>query len=307
MDVLSNLCGRRGGPLAFRLFIPVRLPYKVSMTETHQAGIHRVGIVGCGNIGGQLARSISAYFKDRLRLMVVCDRHEEQAQRLANELSPHPDVLPLESVPLHCDLVIEAASPQACKDLVPRALEMGRDVMILSVGGLAEIYDQVYQLARSKNAHIYVPSGAIAGIDGLQAAMTGGVTSVRLTTRKPVESLLAAPYIQEKQLDLKNLTTDTVIFEGSAREAVKAFPFNVNVAATLSLAGLGFDKTQVRVVTGPGINRNVHEIEVEGAFGRLTARTENIPSPENPKTSYLTLLSACAMLNEILDPVQIGT
>jgi aspartate dehydrogenase len=269
--------------------------------------IRRVGIIGCGAIGSQLARSISSYFKDRLRLMVLCDRNTEIAQRLSNELDPHPDVLPIDSVPLHCDLVIEAASQEACQQVVPRAIEMGRDVMLLSVGGLVDIYDQVYELAKSKKAHLYVPSGAIAGIDGLQAAMTGGVTSVRLTTRKPVASLLAAPYIQEKQIDLKNLTGETVVFEGTAREAVKAFPFNVNVAATLSLAGLGFDCTQVRLVTGPAITRNIHEIEIEGSFGKLTTRTENIPSPDNPKTSYLTLLSACAMLNEILNPVQIGT
>ncbi|MDD2710960.1 MAG: aspartate dehydrogenase [Verrucomicrobiae bacterium] len=269
--------------------------------------LKRVGIVGCGAIGSQLAHSIQMYFKDRVRLIVLCDRHTERAQTLSNELNPHPDVLPLESVPFHCDLVIECASPAACQQIVPKALEMGRDVMALSVGGLVEIYEQVYELAKKKNARLYVPSGAIAGIDGLQAAMTSEVTSVCLTTRKPAASLVEAPYVKEKNLDLSNLTKETVVFDGTAREAVKAFPFNVNVAATLSLAGVGFDKTRVRLLTGPNITCNIHEVEIVGAFGRMTCRTENVPSPANPKTSYLTLLSTCAMLNEILCPVQLGT
>ncbi len=269
--------------------------------------IKRIGIVGCGAIGGQLARSISSYFKDRARLMVLCDLDESKAQALSNEIESHPDVLPMDSAPFHCDLIIEAANQQVCRALVPRALGMGRDVMVMSVGGLLEIYEEVFALARSKDVKIYIPSGAIAGIDGLEAAMTGGVTSVRLTTRKPPGALDGAPYVVEKNLRLAEFTEETVIFEGTAREAVRAFPQNVNVAATLSLAGLGPDQTRVRIMTGPGITTNTHEIEVEGAFGRMVTRVENLPSPQNPKTSHLAVLSACAMLNEIMNPVKIGT
>ncbi len=269
--------------------------------------VKRIGVVGCGAIGAQLARSITSYFKDRARLIALCDLDARRAQALSNELDPHPDVLPMESMPFHCDLIVEAASQQTCRVLVPKALEMGRDVMVMSVGGLVEIYEEAFALARSKNVNLYIPSGAIAGIDGLEAAMTGGVTSVRLTTRKPSGSLDGAPYIVEKGLRLAELTGDTVIFEGTAREAIKGFPLNVNVAATLSFAGLGFDATTVRIITGPGITTNTHEVEVEGAFGKMLTRVENVPSPQNPKTSYLAVLSACAMLNEILNPVKIGT
>jgi len=170
-----------------------------------------------------------------------------------------------------------------------------------------DIYEEAFAMARSKNANLYIPSGAIAGIDGLEAAMIGGVTSVRLTSRKPPESLADSPYVREKGLRLSEFTGETLLFEGSAREAVKAFPFNINVAATLSFAGLGLDQTQVRIITGPGTTMNIHEIEVEGVFGRMVTRTENIPSPQNPKTSFLAVLSACALLNEILNPVKIGT
>ena len=137
--------------------------------------------------------------------------------------------------------------------------------------------------------------------------MTGGLTSVRLTTTKPPAALEGAPYIIEKGLRLAEFTGETVIFEGTARDAIRGFPQNVNVAVTVSFAALGLDQTQVRVITGPGITTNSHELVVEGAFGRMVTRTENVPSPQNPKTSYLAVLSACAMLNEILNPVKVGT
>ncbi|MCC7518421.1 MAG: aspartate dehydrogenase [Verrucomicrobiae bacterium] len=271
------------------------------------AELKRIGIVGCGAIGGQLARSIVRFFQDRARLMVLCDLDERKARAIADELAPVPEVLPMESVPVHCDLIIEAANGKVVRNLVPKALDMGRDVIVMSVGGLVEIYEEAFALARRKNANLWIPSGAVAGIDGLEAAMTGGVTSVCLTTRKPPAALEGAPYLAEKGLCPDGLAEETVIFEGSARDAIRGFPQNVNVAATVSFAGLGLDQTRVRVVTGPGISTNSHELEVEGAFGRMTTRTDNVPSPQNPKTSYLAVLSACAMLNEILNPVKVGT
>ncbi len=269
--------------------------------------LKRIGIVGCGSIGGQLARSISSYFKDRTRLMVICDQDNQKAMALSNELNPHPDVLPLDSIPLHCDLVIEAASPETCRELVPKALNMGRDIMVLSASGLVDIYDKAFNLAKAKQARLYVPSGPITGIDGLEAAMTGGVRSVRLTMRKPSAVLGDAPHVQSKKLQLSSLTAETVIFEGSAREAIKGFPHHIHAAATLSFAGLGLDQTQVRILTGPEIAMHIYDVEIEGAFGRLAVRSENVPSPQNPNHSYLSLLSACALLNEILSPVQLGT
>ncbi len=171
--------------------------------------LKRIGIIGCGAIGAQLARSISAYFKDRARLMVLCDLVNSKAQSLSNEIQPHPDVLPMDSVPFHCDLIIEAANHGVCREIVPKALEMGRDVMVISAGGLTDIYEEVFALAKKKDAHIYIPSGAIVGIDGLEAAMTGGVTSVCLTTRKPMETLKDAPYVIEKNLRFAEFTGET--------------------------------------------------------------------------------------------------
>ena len=207
------------------------------------------------------------------------------------------------------DLVVESASQSAVSFIVPQALEAGCDVMILSVGALAdkELREKLFELARKNNCKLYFPSGAVVGIDGLNSASSAGISSVTLTTRKPPSGLAGAPHIAALGIDLGKIEKETLLFEGPASEAVKAFPANVNVAATISLAGIGFEKTVVRVIADPSLSRNVHEIAVEGEFGKFTTRVENLPSPENPKTSYLAALSAISTLKKVLNPVQIGT
>lgn len=207
------------------------------------------------------------------------------------------------------DLVVESASQSAVSFIVPQALEAGCDVMILSVGALAdkELREKLFELARKNNCKLYFPSGAVVGIDGLNSASSAGISSVTLTTRKPPSGLAGAPHIAALGIDLGKIEKETLLFEGPASEAVKAFPANVNVAATISLAGIGFEKTVVRVIADPSLSRNVHEIAVEGEFGKFTTRVENRPSPENPKTSYLAALSAISTLKKVLNPVQIGT
>jgi len=130
---------------------------------------------------------------------------------------------------------------------------------------------------------------------------------VVLTTSKPPAGLAGAPFVAENQIDLDEIKERTVLFEGTAQEAVKAFPANINVAASLSLAGIGPQRTQVRIIADPELSANVHQIEVIGKFGKLTTRTENLPSPSNPKTSYLAALSAVATLKSITEAAKIGT
>jgi aspartate dehydrogenase len=182
-------------------------------------------------------------------------------------------------------------------------------MMIMSIGALADekLWEQIKSLALEHNCKVYLPSGAIVGLDGLKSASIGGINSVMLTTRKPPSGLQGAPYIERQGIDLSSLKRATVIFEGCAEDAVKGFPANVNVAATLSLAGIGAKRTKIRIIADPAISRNVHEIHVEGEFGRFETRAENIPSPSNPRTSYLAALSAVATLKKIAEPVQIGT
>lgn len=207
------------------------------------------------------------------------------------------------------DLVIESASQNAVRLIVPQALEAGRDVMVLSVGALAdeELRERIFRLAKQNNSKLYFPSGAVVGIDGINSASAAEISSVTLTTRKPPSGLAGAPYVVCKGIELEKIVKETVLFEGPASEAVKAFPANVNVAATISLAGIGFKRTKVIIIADPALSINVHEITVEGKFGNFFTRVENLPSPENPKTSYLAALSAISTLKKILNQVKIGT
>jgi aspartate dehydrogenase len=162
-------------------------------------------------------------------------------------------------------------------------------------------------VAKRHGKRLYVPSGAIAGLDAIKGAMLGRVFKVTLTTRKSPRALEGAPYVVKKGIDLGALKEPTTIFSGSAEEAVPAFPANINVAAALSLAGIGADKTLVRIIADPACDKNIHEIEVEGDFGRLVTRMENVPSPHNPKTSYMAALSAIGLLQRITASLVVGT
>lgn len=264
----------------------------------------RVGIVGCGAIGKELGRLINSRIPE-VNLTAIADIDKEKAKKLAEILPLHPQILSLEELIDRVDLVIECASSSASAAITEQTLTQGKDILVLSVGGLLG-QENLFQLAREKNCRIYLPSGALAGLDGVKAAAAGRIDSVTLTTRKSPAGLKGAPYLLRKGIDLDALTEEKVIFQGSAEEAVKSFPRNINVAATLSLAGIGAIRTRVRIVADPRISRNVHEIEVKGEFGRLISRTENLPSPSNPKTSFLAILSALATLKTIVSPYQIG-
>jgi len=170
----------------------------------------------------------------------------------------------------------------------------------MSVGGLLE-HPELFEQAKQKDVHIRVPSGAICGLDGIRSAMEAGLHRVVLSTRKPIRGLVGAPYLVEKGIDVERFTEPTEVFSGTALEAVKAFPQNVNVAGALSFAGIGPHETQVRIIADPNATANVHEIVAEGAFGRLTTITENLPSPRNAKSSYLASLSACAELRAVAE------
>ena len=205
-----------------------------------------------------------------------------------------------------CDLLIEAASGKAAADLLPLLARHRRPALILSTGGLLSRPERLRSLLK-KGIPLYLPSGALAGLDGIKAAATGRLRSVTLTTRKPPKSLAGAPGILRRKIRLEKLRKPTVVFQGSARQAAKEFPQNINVAATLALAGIGPTRTRVKIIADPRVRTNIHEVEAAGDFGRLTARTENRPSPANPKTSLLAVRSAAATLKQILNPLKVGT
>ncbi|MBR2255038.1 MAG: aspartate dehydrogenase, partial [Candidatus Methanomethylophilaceae archaeon] len=208
----------------------------------------------------------------------------------------------------HCDLVIEAASQDAAHALLPRVVSRGVDVMVMSVGALVDddFRKMVADKAKECEARIYIPSGAICGTDGLRSSSVGGLEEVELITTKGPKSLSGIEYVINKGIDVDSLTEPTVVYSGPAREAVKLFPKNVNVAATVSLLGLGFDRTKVTVVVDPETKSNSHELRIKGEFGQMTCHTYNVPSPDNPRTSYLAHMSAISALKRIVRNEWIG-
>jgi len=266
----------------------------------------RVGIIGCGFIGTELAKLSKRELSDITELSALYDVRREKAVTLGSFLKcEHAVVKSADEVFKKSDLIIECASPAAVKPLLERAIKGSKSILIMSVGGLIRGRGLLSK-AREKGVNVYLPSGAIAGIDGLKAAKLSAIRKVTLTTRKPPRGLEGAPYLKKKDINLRAIKKETVIFEGNASEAVKAFPKNVNVASVLSIAGLGAKKTKVRIATSPKYRRNTHEIEIEGGFGRISIKAENVPS-ENPRTSKLAALSAMATLWGIADSVKIGT
>lgn len=266
----------------------------------------KVGIIGCGAIGSEIARSSTTLLKDKLELTVLYDVDKEASGVLSRMIKKDIVAASPDAVFEKCDLIIECASGSVSEGLVKKAVEKGKDIMVMSVGGLIAS-GALLEEARKKNVKVYLPTGAICGIDALKAAGLSRIESVTLTTRKPPKGLEAAPYLKEKNIDLTSLKEETVVFEGTALEAVKGFPKNVNVASLLSLAGIGGGNTRVRIVTSPGYTKNSHEIEITGDFGRITTKTENVPFERNPKTSKLAALSAIATLKGIVESVRIGT
>ena len=267
----------------------------------------KIGIVGCGAIGSRLAKAVVVNFGDKAELSGIYDVILEKAHNLASELKINNIVVStLDDLIKRCDFVIESASAKSSKSIAKSVVEAGKDILVMSVGGMLEAQD-VFKLAKDKSCHIYFPSGAIAGLDAIKAASFSNINNITITTRKPPSGLKGNEYLLKNNFDLDHIQKETIVFEGSVDKAVELFPQNINVAATLSLASGCKDKIKVKIVTSPEYKRNSHEIIAEGDFGAIKTCTDNLPCPDNPKTSFLAVLSATAMLKNILEPVKIGT
>jgi aspartate dehydrogenase len=268
----------------------------------------RIGIVGAGAIGKEIARAIDDGTIPA-RIAAIWDRQVGEAEEFAASLRQKPKVLPLQELVQECNVVVEAASQAAVREVAVAALSNSKSVMIMSVGALSDkqLLEQIRSLAKEHHCNIYVPSGAIGGLDAVKSASIKGIECVTITTRKPAKGLKGAPFVVKNNIDIERFTRPTEIFSGPAAIAIKEFPANVNVAASLSLVGIGFEKTIVKVVVDPTITRNIHEIQVKGDFGDFHAKIENVPSETNPRTSYLAALSAIATLKQVCEPLKIGT
>ena len=266
----------------------------------------KVGIIGCGTIGSEIAKACRERLSDRIELTGICDIDEKKAASLNKALKPKVPVLKLDDLIKKSGIIVEAASAKVSAQVLEKCVKAGKGCLVMSVGGLLGRED-LLKKAEAKAVKVYIPSGALSGIDGLKSAAAGRIDSVTLTTRKPPKGLEGAPFIIQKGIVLSDIKEETVIFEGSAAEAVKGFPQNVNVSAVLSLAGIGARKTQVKIVSSPSYTANIHEVEIKGEFGRITTKAENLPSGTNPKTSALAIFSAVATLEGIAKSVHIGT
>lgn len=253
----------------------------------------KVGILGCGAIAN-IITNFAVEGKLGVDLKFFYDRDIERAENLASQVDGVV-VLKIEDMLDKVDLVIEAASPQAVSETVPKVLENGVDIIIMSIGALMDpvLRKDLKNLASKNNAIIHAPSGAIVGLDGIKAASIGKISKATLITRKPPKSLGVSA------------DEETILFEGKAGDAVLKFPMNINVAAALSLAcGREID---VKIIADPCVNRNMHELHVVGDFGEITTITKNIRCAMNPKTSVMAAYSAIKLLKSLNETLRIGT
>jgi aspartate dehydrogenase len=272
-----------------------------------------VGLIGCGAIGITLARAISDGKAGGITLIAVSDIDESKLNTLSKKVQMTNVLMTTEPNKIitdeRIDLVIEAASREAVKSFAEKALTAGKHMLIMSVGALSDnvLLSRLENVAREKTVKIYLPSGAICGLDGVKAASVEAIHSAEITSIKHPKSLLGAPFLVENKIDLSQFKTSKVIFQGTAREAISGFPKNVNVAVALSLAGLGVDRTIVKIIADPEAIRTQHNIHVKGDFGELNTLVKNHVHPGNPKTSYLAALAAIQTLRKITEPIQLGT
>lgn len=266
----------------------------------------RVGIIGCGAIGSSLARLISKNFKDTAEVLYICDHHEEKARSVKSFLSKNAEIVSMEELIRRSDLIVEAAATVFAEPILRSALKHHKQVMLMSVGGLLEIKNWK-EITANSQGKVWIPSGALAGVDALLGYRQGDIRFVTLKTFKPWKSLLSAPYFQKRQFPKMNSNRPVCVFKGNARQAVQGFPQNVNVAAILSLAGIGAEKTRVEIWTSKTQKVNSHEVEITGDAGRLYTKVDNVPSLQNPKTSQLAVYSAAALLKKIFSTIRLGT
>ena len=270
----------------------------------------RIGLLGCGAIGTSIALAID---RDKIpaTLTHVYDKSKENSKKLVGRLQKKPEITEnvglLAAAPI--EIIVEAASQEAVRDNALTILQNKKDLMIMSIGALLDdaILDVILHACKDFKKKVYLPSGAIAGLDAIKS-VKDELESVILVTTKHPHSLKGAKFFESSDVNLEEIKQSTTIFEGDASEAVKLFPANINVAALLSLTGLGSQKTNVRIVADPNTDKNTHSIEANGTFGKLSIKVENIPDQNNPKTSRLAILSAIERLRQICsDDIIIGT
>jgi aspartate dehydrogenase len=265
----------------------------------------RVAIAGLGTIGKTLVLNLLRGAIPGMKLTGIAARDKTKARGTLDSMSLSVPVYDLEKLPGIADIVVECAPAAVLDKVVRPVLLAGKTVIVLSAGALLSHPDLI-ELADRKSGQIIIPTGALIGLDAVGAAAEGKISSVKMVTRKPIVGLMGAPYLVENEIDIERFNEPTLVFSGTAREAAKGFPANLNVAVALSLAGIGPDRTMLEIWADPTITRNTHRILVNSDSALLDMTIENIPS-ENPKTGRITALSVMSVLRKLNAPVRVGS
>ena len=266
----------------------------------------KVGIVGIGSIGGTVAKELDNGKIPGIELVALSARNRDRLEIFSKELSNPVDIGNLNTWVTGCDLVIEASGAATVDDIVRTSISHGKDVMILSVGALIE-NESLMQLAQKANKRIHIPSGAIAGLDGIKAAALSNIQEIKIVNRKPPSALRGAPGADNARVNLDSLTKPYTLFSGTVAQGYRLFPANVNVAVAVSLAGIGVDKTKMEVVADPDISVNIHEIMLDSSIGRMHLYIEGKASENNPRTSASTPFSVLSYLQQMVSTIRVGT
>jgi aspartate dehydrogenase len=297
--------------LSSHLFLSVGINEMISsgstFPNTPEVGVN-IGLIGYGTIGRVLSKAIEDGKAGPVRLVAVKDMDKEAPfEPTAGGPTYTDDIQAFLATDMQ--VVVEAASQAVLKEYAHLVLRSRRDLVAMSVGAFSDevFLRDIMDLSSRCASRLFIPSGAIGGLDVLSAACIDEIHEVTLTTTKPPRALKGVRSTLDPDLDLDTLTEPTCIYDGPAEEAVVRYPKNVNVAAALSMAGVGFTRTMVRIIADPRAQRNMHRIEAKGNFGELTLELKLHPSPSNPKTTYLAALSVVRLVKKLTEQVIVGT
>ncbi len=264
-----------------------------------------IAIVGLGSIGTTLVRKLGRGEIPGVNLTAVAVRSKDKGRAVLADAGVDVPIVELSELSELADLVVECAPAAVLPDIARPVLDAGKKLMVVSCGALLA-HPELIELARKTGGQIIIPTGALIGLDAVSAAAEGEIKSVRMITRKPIKGLLGAPHLVENGIDIEGITEPMRVFEGTARDAAKGFPANLNVAVALSLAGIGPDQTRLEIWADPTATRNSHRIVVDSDSASFEMSIENIPS-ENPKTGRITALSVIAAIRKLTAPLRVGT
>jgi aspartate dehydrogenase len=270
----------------------------------------RVGIIGGGTIARLILEHIRRGDLGRVRVVGIAGRNARSRGASLAKAFRIPFVVGLKALlAIKPDVVVEAASHDAVREYGETLLKKSVALIVLSAGALCEdtLRRKLEHAAQRSGVLLSVPSGGIGGLDALKAACVAGVEEVTIAVTKPPAAWKGIAYVERLGVDLEGLREPRVLFDGTAREGVPHFPANVNIAAVLSMAGIGFDKTRLKVVADPALTHNTHYIEIKGRTGNISIKLENVPAPGNPKTAWLACYSALAALKAAKSTVRYGT